>query len=199
MDSFNHQTARSAILRGALGFALVSMAGFAVWAFAGRWFYRNVGEAGLYAVSTVVFIGLSGLLLHRLVKGLGALRKFYLAFVPAFMAYAVAWSVCWFLLKFGAGEWLGSLIGSMVFAMVLGRSLGSTRGLWKVIAVLFAGHSAGYFLGGILYMSKASPAILSGLSKQQLALTGQMLWGLLYGLGFGAGMGFAFHTFQNRS
>src|SRR5260221_7286363 len=39
--------------------------GFAPWVLAGRWFYRNAGEAGVYAVCAVVFIGLSGLLLHR--------------------------------------------------------------------------------------------------------------------------------------
>ena len=57
---------RDSILRGVIGFTLVSLAGFGPWALAGRWFYRNLGEGGLYAVCAVLFIGLSGLLLHRL-------------------------------------------------------------------------------------------------------------------------------------
>ena len=57
----------SSVLRGVFGFTIVSIAGFAPWATFGRWFYRAIGEAGLYAVSAIAFIGLSGLLLHRLI------------------------------------------------------------------------------------------------------------------------------------
>jgi hypothetical protein len=188
-----------AILRGSLGFAVVSLAGFAVWAFAGRWFYRNVGEAGLYAASTLVFLGMAGLFLNPLVSGVNRMLRFYKAFAPAFLAYAVVWSICWFALKSGAGEWLGSLAGCTVFAWILGKMLGSTSGFMKVLLVLFIGHSAGYFLGGVFYMSKVNPEFLSALSKRQLALLGQMLWGLLYGLGFGAGIGFAFSVFQQAA
>jgi hypothetical protein len=191
-------TVTRSVLIGTFGFALVSLAGFSVWAFAGQWFYQTVGEAGLYAVSAVVFVGVAGLLLNPLVEGGHRIWRFYKAFVPAFLAYSIVWSLCWFLLKSGKGEWLGSFLGCVAFAWLLGRSLGSTQELWKVILVLFAGHSAGYFLGGIVFVSKSIPDLLQGLSRQQIGLIRKMLWGLLYGLGFGAGIGYAFYAFQRR-
>jgi hypothetical protein len=47
------------------------------------------GEAGLYAASTVVFVGLAGLLMHLLVRGHSRLLRFYGIFISAFIAYAV--------------------------------------------------------------------------------------------------------------
>ena len=186
-----------AALRGTLSFTVVSLAGFSVWAFAGGWFYRNVGEAGLYAACAIVFIGLAGLLMHPLLQGSNRILRFYIAFVPAFLAYAVVWSVCWFLLKFGPGEWLGSFLGCATFAWVLGKMLKSAERFWKVVIFLFIVHSAGYFLGGIAYSSlRNPPEFLSGLSRSQLSLLAKMLWGLFYGMGFGAGIGYAFHQFQ---
>lgn len=187
------------MLRGSLGFAVVSLGGFAVWAFGGRWFEARLGEAGMYAVSAVVFLGLSGLFLHPLVQGPNSVWRFYKAFTPAFFAYAIVWSVAWFTLKFGLGEWLGSLLGTVVFAALLGWSLGSHRSFFAVCLVLFVTHSAGYFLGGELYYWSKKPAaaeMFSGLSKSQIAICGRMAWGLLYGLGFGAGLGYAFFKFQ---
>src|SRR5262245_22604597 len=105
--------------QGALRFALVSIAAFALWAAGGRWFYQHVGEAGLYAATPVVFVGLSGLLLHPLLDG--GMGRFYRVFVPAFLAYAMAWSIAWFLLHFGAGEWLGSAAGSAAFVAIAAR------------------------------------------------------------------------------
>jgi hypothetical protein len=189
----------AAILRGMISFTIVSLAGFSVWAFAGVWFYKNVGEAGLYAACAIVFVGLAGLLMHPLLRGSNRLPRFYAAFVPAFLVYAVVWSVCWFALKFGAGEWLGSFLGCAAFAFVLGKMLKSTRGFWKVMIALFLAHSSGYFLGGIAYGSmRTSPEFLRGFSRSQLGLLAKMLWGLFYGLGFGAGIGYAFHQFQTR-
>src|SRR6188472_4305179 len=98
-----HSRLMESVLRGTIGFAIVSLCGFSVWAFAGNWFHRNVGEAGLYAVSALVFVALAGLLLHPLVLGENRVARFYKAFVPAFFAYAFVWSACWFLLKFGRG------------------------------------------------------------------------------------------------
>jgi hypothetical protein len=188
-----------AIVRGALGFAMVSLGGFAVWAFGGRWFYRNVGEIGLYLASTIVFLSLAGAFLSPLVNGPHRLVRFHRAFVPAFLAYAVVWSLCWFALKSGPGEWLGSFLGCVVFGWVLGKMLGSTNDLLKVVIVLFVGHSAGYFLGSLFYMSKGIPQVLSGFSRHQMAIIRALMWGLLYGLGFGAGIGFALHKFQQST
>jgi hypothetical protein len=189
----------SAIVRGSLGFAGVSLAGFAVWAFAERWLYARVGEGGLYAACAIAFLGTSGLLLHPLISGPRAIARFYKVFIPAFIGYAAAWCGAWFVFHYGWGEWLGSLAGSVVFAAVAGRMLGSLNGFLKVAAVLFITHSAGYFLGGKLMHWLASPAgaeFLSGFSKHQLRTLAKLSWGVPYGLGFGAGIGYAFFTFQ---
>jgi hypothetical protein len=101
-----------AMLRGSVGFAIVSIAAFSVWAFAGRWLGQNFGEAGLYIGCLIVFLGVSGLLLRSLVQGANSLGRFYKIFIPAFLAYAMVWCAAWFELHFGAGEWVG-LLGGM--------------------------------------------------------------------------------------
>jgi hypothetical protein len=195
----SRHTAVGAIVRGSIGFAFVSLGGFSVWAFGGRWFESRIGEVGMYAVSALVFLVLSGAFLHPLVHGPRPVARFYKAFLPAFVAYAVVWSVAWFSMGFGFGEWIGSLLGTIVFAALLAWSLGSYRSFLLVCLVLFVTHSIGYFLGGELYYWSNKPAaaeMFSTLSRSQRAISGRMLWGLLYGLGFGAGLGYAFFRFQ---
>ena len=185
---------------GAAGFTVVSLAGFSLWAFAGGWFYKNVGEAGLYAATTVVFVALAGALLHPLIQGERKVARFYQAFVPAFIAYAAAWSASWFALGFGDGEWLGSLAGCAVFGWVTAKMLKTRQGLAPGVFMLFLLHSLGYFAGGEVYgWQRNPPAFLSGLSKAQLGLALRMGWGLCYGLGFGAGLGYLFHVLQRQS
>ena len=72
---------RDSLLRGMIGFTLVSVGGFAPWPIIDRWFPR-LGEVGLYVASAAVFIGGSGLLLHRLIIGPGSLARFYKVFAP---------------------------------------------------------------------------------------------------------------------
>lgn len=78
------------VIRGAGGFAVVSVAGFVPWAVFGRTLNRLVGEAGMYAVCALVFLGLMGPLLHRLILGPGSLGRFNRLFGAAFAAYSVA-------------------------------------------------------------------------------------------------------------
>jgi hypothetical protein len=178
----------ASILRGSLGFAVVSIAAYALWAVAGKWLTGHLKEGGFYAVDAAVFLALTGFLLHPLVAGPRSYRRFMTAFIPAFIAYAAVWCGCWFALHFGWGEWLGSLAGCLAFALVVGAVLGHLRPLLPVTVVLFVTHSAGYFLGGPLHYR-------SGPEHRVLGILG---WGLLYGLGFGAGIGYAFHSFQRR-
>jgi hypothetical protein len=184
--------------RGAIGFAIVSLAGFAVWAFGGKWFYAKVGEAGLYGGCTVVFVGLAGLLLHPLVAPPRRIMRFYKIFIPAFFAYAAVWSACWFKWHFGLGEWLASFFGCAAFAIVLAIAFGSFRLLALVIIVLFLLHSAGYFAGDWFYkwMNASTGRDALHLSKSAASLVAKLGWGICYGLGFGAGIGAAFHLLQ---
>src|SRR5262245_13016891 len=100
-----------AILRGSIGFTLVSLGGFAPWVLGGSWFYRHGGELGLYVACAVVFIGLSGVLLHRLIIGPGSLSRFYQIFSLAFMGYAVAWTLGWMAFRGVPGSVVGALAG----------------------------------------------------------------------------------------
>lgn len=177
-------TVFAAMLRGAIGFSVASAAAFGVWALAAAGKFPFKGEAAMYLGCTVVFLALSGLPLHPLVRGPGSLARFYRIFIPAFIAYAVLWCAGWFALGMGKGEWLGSLAGSAAFAGVVAWSLCRPGGWLLSTVVLFATHSAGYFLGSELYY----PSDHGALSK--------LLWGAVYGLGFGAGIGFAFWAAQ---
>jgi hypothetical protein len=174
-----------AVLRGAVGFSIVSVAAFSIWAFGGKWFKSHGGEPAMDATIATAFVALSGLLLHPLA---GGLARFYKVFVPAFLAYAAVWCAAWFALKFGWGEWLGSLAGSAAFALVSAALFRNFRPLPLALLALFVAHSAGYFLGGQLYY---------GLKSQHhtLAMLG---WGAAYGLGFGAGIGAAFFALQKK-
>src|SRR5882724_3426501 len=150
---------KTSILRGALGFAGVSLAAFLVWALGGSWLQDHVKEGGFYAVMALVFLGLSGPALHRLVQGPDSYLRFMKAFVPAFIAYTVAWCASWFALGWVKGEWLGSLAGSLAFSAVVGWSLGNLKPLLRVALGVFVGHSAGYFLGGPIHYALKDPSL----------------------------------------
>jgi hypothetical protein len=190
-----------AVIRGSVGLGLVSLAAFSVWAFGGRWFQTNSGETGLFGACALVFVAFSGLLLHPLVKGPSSLLCFYRVFIPAFLAYAIVWCIAWFAFRFGVGEWLGSLLGSAAFVGVMSWRMRNTRGLIQTSLGLFALNSAGYFLGGKMMhwiLGPAGSELFSGLSKSGLLVVAKLSWGLLYGFGFGAGIGYAFHAVQNN-
>lgn len=186
-------------LRGAFGFAVVSVGAFSVWAFAGRWFRGHGGEGALYAAIAGVFIALTGLLLHPLVRGERRLLRFYAAFAPAFLVYAVVWSGFWFWLGSGAGEWFGSLLGSVTFVAILAWRIGNWTAVGRATGAFFVLHTLGYLTGG------QAMALLVGLAKRtpppvlaapDLLTLAKLSWGLFYGLGFGAGLGYVLALLQ---
>ena len=171
------------LLIGSFGFCLASLCVFATVAFAERWMYRSLGLSGAYAVWTVLFIFLGGALLSPLVIGPGRLWRFQLVFGTAFLLYAVGWVASYFTLRGAAGEWAGSLIGSILMALVITRSFGVAKTFFAQTAALFIANSAGYFLGDLLNNSIRGK-------------TGMLLWGLLYGLFLGAGLGLSIFLAQ---
>ena len=188
-------------LSGAWRFALTGVGAFAVWAFAGRWFHENAGEGALFAAIAAAFILLAGVTLAPLVPGPRRVVELYRVFVPAFLAYAVVWCVSWFLLGFGLGEWLGSLFGSVAFVGVASWLLGNPRPFAVASAVFFAAHTCGYFAGGALMaliLREADGGLLSGLSREAAGILGKLSWGLAYGSGFGAGLGYTFRVCRPR-
>ena len=140
----------------------------------------------LYLGCFLVFAVLSGLLMHPLLEGTGTLRRFNRIFIPAFLAYTFAWCAAWFLMGAGKGEWAASFAGSLAFTAVMAAMLKKGRALLPAALVMFVTHSAGYFAG-----EKICQASLH-------SVPGELAWGLLYGLGFGAGIGHAFWAMQRK-
>lgn len=189
------------LLVGSLGFGAVGFAAFSVWAFGGRWLYLRAGEGGLYVACALVFIGLSGLLLHTLVIGPGALWRFYGLFSASFGVYAIAWCAGWFLLRGKLGEWMGSLAGTAVLALILAAEFSGARQWLSSFLVLFLAHSAGYFVGEFFYecLSHQPSTEVFGyfLDKSKLVKIGMLLWGISYGFGFGLGLGYVLYAVQS--
>jgi hypothetical protein len=185
----NVPTLAASLSRGVLGFTTVSVFGFAPWAVFGKWFYRNIGEGGLYAVCACAFMGLSGLLLHRLIIGPGSLARFYKLFSIAFVAYAVAWIVGYMTLRGHAGGLVGLFAGTALMGWILATAFEARGTVVKVIAALFVLNALGYFIGGEI----------EGALIHTQALAAKLLWGVSYGIGFGAGLGLAFYLCQAQA
>ena len=181
-------TLGASVVRGIAGFALLSVAGFAPWPILDLWF-RHGSEMQLYIACTAIFIGLSGPLLHRLIIGPGSLPRFYKLFAPAFIAYAAVWVAFWVWLRGREGEIAGLLGGTAAMGAVLAFAFDAQRSVVKVIAELFALNALGYFAGGWF----------EGTLAIDHRLAAMMLWGVCYGIGFGAGLGVAFHICQARA
>jgi hypothetical protein len=178
-------TLARSIATGAIGFAVVSLCVFATVAFGERWLYRTFTEAGAYLICAALFILLGGAVFGSIVVGRWRLPRFYLLFGLAFFAYAIGWIIAYFVLRGTVGEFVGSLGGSMLMALVFAGGFGSLRSTAKLSAVLFVLNALGYFFGAaILY--------------QFVHQTGMLLFGVVYGLFFGAGIGAALHLVQKE-
>ena len=183
-------TLGASLIRGAISFTILSIAGFVPWAVFGLPLKRALGEAGMYAVCAAVFIALSGPLMHRLIMGAGSLSRFYKVFTLAFIPYSIAWTIGWIALRGHVDDHARSVIGLLAGAIVMGPILAAAfdalSSALKVIVIIFLSNAAGYFLGGIV--EAAVPGI-----------PGKLLWGVFYGLGLGAGLGWAFHECQTSA
>jgi len=163
------------LLRGAIGFGLVSTAVFSSVAFAERWMYTNLTIIGAYVVWTVMFLVLAPMAFIGIVPS-DRRRTFPLWFNAAFFAYCVLWCAAWFVSPNTLGELVGCTGGSLAMAGAL-----VARGYVKkplVIAglVVSIANLLGYFAGGYLNAKLGGP-------------TGMLVWGALFGAGTGAGVG----------
>jgi voltage-gated potassium channel Kch len=171
------------ILIGSLGFCFASLCVFATVAFAERWMYQNLGLSGAYIVWTALFIFLGGALLSPLVIGPGRLWRFQFLFGLTFLLYAVGWVGSYFTLRGFTGELAGSITGSILMAIVISLAFGVIKTLFAQAAALFIANSAGYFLGGAIHHSIHGKL-------------GMLLWGVIYGLFLGAGLGLSLFLAQ---
>jgi hypothetical protein len=170
-------TLAGSLIRGAVGFTIVSVAGFAPWVFAPKW----LPEIAMYAACAVVFIGLSGLLLHRLIIGPGSLSRFYKLFGVAFGANSVLWIAAWMILKGDKGSVTGLLAGTAAMGGMIALAFDEKSAAFPSISALFVLNTAGYYAGGW---------VEHALARANLTVA-MLLWGVFYGLGLGSGLGLA--------
>jgi len=174
-------------MTGGVGFSLVSFSVFATVAYGERWMYTRLGVLGAYLVWTALFILLGGAVFGSLVVGpvnrWGRLPRFYLLYGIAFFAYAVGWVGAYFTLGRTAGEWVGSVAGSVLMALVFAVGFGAIRSIMQLSVILFIANSLGYFAG-------------SALNDYVGGQGGMLLWGIVYGLCLGAGIGAVLHLAQ---
>jgi hypothetical protein len=191
------------VVRGTLGFTIVSVAGFAPWALGGRALHAAVGEVGMYAVCAFVFVALSGLLLHRLIIGPGSLVRFYVLFTAAFLAYAACWTLAWMTLRGNLGSVTGLLFGTAAMAWMIVYAFDARRDFVKVAAVLFVLNTVGYFAGGwveaALVRLRTIHILGMTLNRRSTLTLAMLAWGVCYGIGFGAGLGLAFYVCQAKA
>lgn len=186
-ESKSLPTLSKSIVTGAIGFCVVSLCVFATVAFGERWMYQNLGLFGSYIAWIVLFILLSGAVFGSLVVvDRWRLPKFYLLWSVAFFAYAAAWMIAYFTLGRTAGELIGALAGSIFMALVLATGFRTLSSAVKLSAVLFVSNALGYFLGAALFDTLSEP-------------TGMLLFGVVYGVFFGAGIGAALRLVQNHN
>jgi hypothetical protein len=175
-------TLAGSAIRGAVGFTVVSVAGFSPWALAGK----RLPELAMYGACAAVFIGLSGLLLHRLIIGPGSMGRFYTLFGAAFAVNSVLWIASWMLLKGHLGSLVGLLAGTAAMGGMFAAAFEERRAALPSIVALFVLNTAGYYVGG---WGEAA------LARANLTVA-MLLWGVFYGLGLGSGLGLAFHFCQ---
>jgi hypothetical protein len=166
----------------AFAFGLVSVVAYSIWAF-----HLVPGRYAMYSSIAVVYFGLSGLALSRLVKKPGVTGGFCLFFALSFLAYAVFWCLFWFGLKgkFHA-DLYGSVVGLAVMTWLFMKVFKKSSGFIPLLGVLFTCHTIGYYLGGEAHQLVSGPP-------------GMLLWGLFHGLGFGAGLGYLLHQCQSTN
>src|SRR5262249_4865047 len=157
------------------------------------------GEVGLYVACAVVFIALSGIFLHKLIIGPDSLKRFYLFFSTCFGAYAAVWIAVYI----GGSSYLSHTMRSVaalfaataVMGIFFGVAFEALAMAPLMIVTLFVLNAAGYFIGGWIegYLGSLKEFSLgvTTLSGPSLHIFMKAMWGVCYGIGFGAGLGAA--------
>ena len=176
----------ASVLRGVIGFTILSVLGFLPWVLG---LGKRIGTGGMYAACAAVFLGLSGPLLHRLIRGPGSLIRFYKIFGLGFSLYAAAWVAAYMSLRGHLGSIVGLLAGSVLMGGLFAVAFKERSAALLSITSLFLSNLAGYYLGLAVELAivKTHPP------------AAMVLYGICYGACFGAGLGVAFHLCQKKA
>jgi hypothetical protein len=168
-----------------LGFTIVAIASFSVWAFGGKWF---ASVWSLYTACTVIFFIFGGLALLPYSGGTAARPKWKLLwlFPLSFLVYSIFWCAGWFTFKSHFGEIWGSALGILGMTLVLKRGLKFSRPILEAALVVFGIYTLGYYLGEKAYHE------ISG-------LWGKLLWGAGFGLGMGTGLAYLVQLARSKN
>ncbi len=169
---------------GSLGFCAASVVVFATVAFAERWMYQHLGLALSYALWTLLYIVSGAAVFNTLVVGTRRGPRFFLIFGLAFLGYAAGWIAAYFSLRGAVGEWCASLAGALLMGCILAAGFKVLRLAPLLSMLLFGTNSLGYFVGSALNTSIGGQV-------------GMLLWGIVYGLCLGAGIGAVLHRAQS--
>jgi hypothetical protein len=171
-------TGTQAALLGALGFGAVSVVVYGTVAFAGKWLYRNLTEAGAYGFWAALYLLGTPWLLGRLLVPSAKRQRYGWVFVLGFLAYAAGWVAPYFALRGKPGELVAALVGPVMLAVVMALAFRRSWTIPATAAVLVVGHGLGYFAGDVLNSTLKGPL-------------GMVMWGVCHGLGYGAAIGWA--------
>jgi hypothetical protein len=168
---------------GAGGLCLCIVIVMAIAALANNFLKKYLGDKGQYALNALLFILMAGAIFRRLVIAPVPAFRVYVLFTAAFFLYDAAWTTAYRPFRNVLGEWLGSLAGGIGLGLVFATVFDAPKQAVRVIVVLCIASPAGYFAGKFLH--QYIPGI-----------PGALVWGATYGLGLGAGLGYALYACQ---
>jgi len=180
-------TLRQTVLVGTLGFMIVGVAAFSLWAFGGNNLGQALGPVGFYSSIALMLLGGGALVLKPIVIGRN-LGRFATAFAVGFALLSAAWVAGDLLrLPYRIGEFGGVVIGSVLLAGTLATVYRAGPQFPRCAGSLALAHFGGYVIADRLFA-------LEALQNQM----GMLLWGLIYGAGLGLGISTVLYRCQQE-
>lgn len=180
-------TLRQSVALGTIGFMIVGVMAFSLWAFGGRDLGRTLGPVGFYSVIALVLFGGGAIVLKPIVIGRN-LGRFAVAFALGFALLSSAWILGDQLRLPGrVGEFGGVMVGSVLLAGALVAAYGAWPQLARCSVLLTLSHVGAYLVADLMF----SVEVL----KNQY---GMLLWGLIYGAGLGFGISATLYYCQTK-
>jgi hypothetical protein len=173
------------LLTGLIGIGVVSFIVFATVAYAERGLVRGLGHLGAYLFWALTFMVGGGWILGTLVNPPHSRSKFIGVYALGFFLYSAAYVAFYFPLHNVPAEALGIGVGSIVLSLCLGLFFKNRSALPLMTAAIVVTNMIGYFAGRYFWTTVKPPA-------------GMLIWGILYGIALGAGLGLAMYYGQRK-